>query len=80
MVLAFHSIGSELPRRRSAQLGFSLVGAVVVFTGLGAATLESVGFEDVVSTGLMIAVPLARRMVLPLAALTGAARNVAAGT
>ncbi|HSR46343.1 MAG TPA: sensor histidine kinase [Acidimicrobiia bacterium] len=59
MVLAFHSIGSELPRRRSAQLGFSLVGAVVVFTGLGAATLESVGFEDVVSTGLMIAVPLA---------------------
>lgn len=58
MVLAFHSIGSELPRRRSALLGFSLVGAVVAFTAFGAATLESIGLEDVVSTGIMIGVPL----------------------
>jgi len=58
LVLAFHSIGSELPRRRSGILGFSLVAAVTVFTFLGALTLESVKADDVVSTALMVGVPL----------------------
>ncbi len=58
LVLAFHSIGSELPRRRSAVVGFPLVIAITVFTGIGAVTLESVGVDDVISTGLIVAVPL----------------------
>jgi signal transduction histidine kinase len=58
IILAFHGIGSELPRRRSAILGFSLVGATVLFTVLGAITVDSVGFANVFSTGLMVAVPL----------------------
>lgn len=58
MIVAFHSVGSELPLRRSSLLGFSLVGLVTVFTALGALTLESVTVGDVVSTALMVGVPL----------------------
>ena len=58
IVLAFHAVGSELPRRRSAVLGFSLVGFVVLFTAAGALTLESVGWEEIISTGLWMLVPL----------------------
>jgi signal transduction histidine kinase len=58
IVLAFHAVGSELPRRRSAVLGFSLVGFVVVFTTAGALTLESVGWEEIISTGLWMLIPL----------------------
>ena len=58
MVLAFHTVGSELPRKRSTILGGSLVVIVVVFTAFGAATLESVRLGDVISTGLMVGVPL----------------------
>jgi signal transduction histidine kinase len=58
MIVAFHSVGSELPLRRSSLLGFSLVGLVTVFTALGALTLESVTVGDVISTGLMVGVPL----------------------
>jgi signal transduction histidine kinase len=58
IVLAFHAVGSELPRRRSAVLGFSLVGFAVAFTAIGALTLESVGWEEIISTGLWMLIPL----------------------
>ena len=58
MVLAFHTVGSELPRKRSTILGGSLVVIVVAFTVFGAAMLESVRLGDVISTGLMVGVPL----------------------
>jgi signal transduction histidine kinase len=59
LVLAFPAIGSELPPRRSLIVGFGLAALVTLYTAVGALTLESVDLGDVISTGLMVAVPVA---------------------
>ncbi len=58
VVLVFHSIGSELPRRMSTAIGVPVVVAVSAFTVLGAVTLESVTWGSAVFTLLATAVPL----------------------
>lgn len=58
LVLAFHALGSELPPRRSLIIGSILVAFVTIWTVAGALTLESVGWSDVISTTLLVAVPL----------------------
>jgi signal transduction histidine kinase len=58
LALVFHAIGSELPPKRSAILGFGVAGFLMLFTAFGAATLESVSLEDVITTTLVLVVPL----------------------
>lgn len=58
MVLAFHALGSELPPRRSLVLGSALVVSITMFTAIGAVELESVTAGNVISTCLIVAVPL----------------------
>lgn len=42
VVLAFHSVGTELPRRQSLLIGGGTAAFITVFTAVGAATLESI--------------------------------------
>jgi signal transduction histidine kinase len=58
LALVFHAIGSELAPRRSAIMGFGVAGFLMLFTAFGAATLESVSLEDVITTTLVLVVPL----------------------
>jgi signal transduction histidine kinase len=59
LILAFHAIGSELAPRRSFVLGYGLAAFVALFTLLGALTLESVTVASVISTALLVSVPVA---------------------
>jgi signal transduction histidine kinase len=59
LILAFHAIGSELPARRSFVLGYGLAAFVALFTLAGALTLESVSIASVISTALVVSVPVA---------------------
>lgn len=47
-LFAIAAVGSELPPRRSALIGGSVIGLVSVYTLFGATYLESVGYDDVV--------------------------------
>lgn len=57
-LLAFHSLGTELPPRRSLWIGGSAVVAMVAWTGVGAAVLESVPAIAVLPQLVITAVPL----------------------
>lgn len=57
-VVAIHAVGSELPRRRSAAIGFSIVAGMTVFTTIGSILFDSVSLDDVVVTFLATLVPL----------------------
>lgn len=47
-VIALHAVGTELPRQRSAQVGWPIVALLGTFTLLGAVLYESVAVTDVV--------------------------------
>lgn len=58
VVVALHTIGSELPLRTSLRLGGTLAVFLTAFTAVGAATLESVPWSAVGTTALLTALPL----------------------
>lgn len=58
VVLVFHSIGTELSARRSLTIGGGTAAFIVLFTAVGAATLESVAAVAVVTTFISTAAPL----------------------
>jgi signal transduction histidine kinase len=58
LVLAFHAIGSELKPKQSMRIGYGLAAFVTVFTVLGATQLESVDMAAVITTGLLVSVPV----------------------
>ncbi len=57
-ILAIHAIGTELPPRRSMQIGVPVTIAITIFTLIGAISLDSVGADDVVFTGAAVFIPL----------------------
>ncbi len=57
ILLAIHAVGSELPRDRSWKIGVPYIAGVVAFTTLGALTLESVGWGDVLGTFVFTTAP-----------------------
>lgn len=55
-LVALHAIGSELPSRRSAIVGYGIIGVVSGYTLLGAMIRDTVGVEDaltIVLTGVI---------------------------
>ena len=56
--VAFYTIGAELDRRRSLQIGGAASGVVVLWTAIGALVLESVVAIAVVSSVISTATPL----------------------
>lgn len=57
ILLAIHAVGSELPRDRSWKIGVPYIVGVVAFTTVGALTLESVGWGDVLGTFVFTTAP-----------------------
>jgi signal transduction histidine kinase len=63
-LVALHAIGSELPARRSAVVGYGIIGVVSGYTLLGAMIRETVGVEDALTIVLagVIALYLGREV------------------
>jgi len=55
---AFHSLGSQLPRRRSLQIGLPVIGFLVAFTAMGVYYSASVDWGTVVVMFILTLAPL----------------------
>lgn len=58
VAFAFHSLGSQLPRKRSLQIGIPLIAVLVAFTAMGAYYVESVTVGTVIILLIATLVPL----------------------
>jgi|SRR5665811_1906599 len=58
VVLAFHSIGTELSPKRSLLIGGSAAALIVLYSIVGGIILESVSVSDVIFTLMATAIPL----------------------
>jgi len=58
VAFAFHGLGSQLPRRRSLQIGLPIVAALVAFTAMGVYYAESVDWGTVIVLLIATLVPL----------------------
>ena len=58
VAFAFHSLGTELPRRRSLQIGIPIIAVLVAFTASGVYYVESVTWGTVVILLIATLVPL----------------------
>jgi signal transduction histidine kinase len=58
VIIAMHSVGSELPARRSSIIGWSVTIGLTLFTVIGFIVYESVGLASVVFMAVVLAVPL----------------------
>jgi signal transduction histidine kinase len=51
-LVAIHAVGSELSARRSAVVGYGIIGVVTAYTLLGASLRDTIGIESALSTAL----------------------------
>lgn len=58
VAFAFHSLGSQLPRKRSLQIGLPVIAVLVAFTAMGARYVESVSVGTVIILLIATLVPL----------------------
>ncbi|MCP3976641.1 MAG: sensor histidine kinase [bacterium] len=58
VAFAFHSLGTELPRRRSMQIGIPVIAVLVAFTAMGAYYVDSVTIGTVIVVLIATLAPL----------------------